>query len=143
MGVDEQVDTYFKTLYGRLKLREGHIENSLILYNRPNESGPKTSEVNLVKLNPQSGMKEILKQSNGIQVVVKKQREIYFIDNVKFHIDSVDQLGDFVEIEAIDDDGSLGKGRLQKQCEYYMNLFRIQKEHCIDKSYCDLILENK
>jgi len=35
-GVDHQIDTYFKVNFGRLKLREGNIENNLIHYNREN-----------------------------------------------------------------------------------------------------------
>lgn len=48
-GVDHQIDTYFKAISGRLKLREGNIENYLIWYNRENKSGPKHSTVLLYK----------------------------------------------------------------------------------------------
>lgn len=40
-GVDHQIDTYFKVNKGRLKLREGNIENNLIYYERENKQGPK------------------------------------------------------------------------------------------------------
>ncbi len=46
-GIDHQVDTYFGVPKGRLKLREGNIENTLIHYHRPNQEGPKTSAVSL------------------------------------------------------------------------------------------------
>ena len=49
-------------------------------------------------------LKEILIAAIGKKVVVDKQRQIYFIDNVKFHIDTVKGLGSFMEIEAIDKD---------------------------------------
>ena len=49
-GIDEQTDTYFNVKDGRLKLREGSIENNLIFYNRANQTGPKSSHFNLVKL---------------------------------------------------------------------------------------------
>lgn len=42
-GVDKQTDTYFEVSAGRLKLREGNIENNLIFYNRNNQAGPKCS----------------------------------------------------------------------------------------------------
>ena len=45
-----------------------------------------------------------------------KQREIYFIDNVKFHIDDVKELGAFMEIEAIDEQGKFTQAELQQQC---------------------------
>ena len=40
-GIDEQTDTYFQSPEGRLKLREGNIENNLIYYKRVNSAGPK------------------------------------------------------------------------------------------------------
>ncbi len=81
-----------------------------------------------------------MSKSLGVLVVVDKQREIYFIDNVKFHIDNVKGLGLFVEIEAIDKDGSIGKSKLLQQCEHYMNLFNIERKDLISISYSDLLL---
>src|SRR3989344_860785 len=101
-GIDHQIDTYFKVPDGRLKLREGNIENYLIFYEREDKEGPKQSNVNLFEVQPNSPLKDILTNALGILAVVDKQREIYFIDNVKFHIDTVKNLGTFVEIEAID-----------------------------------------
>ena len=81
-GVDHQIDTYFKVNSGRLKLREGKIENYLIYYDREDKEGPKQSNVILLKSDPKSSLKEILTKALDILVVVDKQREIYFIDNV-------------------------------------------------------------
>jgi len=141
LGVDHQIDTYFKVNNGRLKLREGKIENHLIHYQRENNEGPKQSEVILFKSDPKSPLKEILTKALGILVVVDKKREIYFIDNVKFHIDFVRDLGRFVEIEAIDNDGTLGKDKLLEQCQFYLDLFKISKEDLISVSYSDLLLQ--
>jgi predicted adenylyl cyclase CyaB len=139
-GIDHRVDTYFKVNSGRLKLREGNIENNLIYYERENTSGLKLSRVIFYKNNPELNLKEILTKSLGIIAVVDKHREIYFIDNVKFHLDNVRGLGTFVEIEAIDKDGSIGKEKLHNQCEYYVNLFHILKEELVDSSYSDILL---
>ena len=92
-GIDEQTDTYFNAPNGRLKLREGNIENNLIWYERINQAGPKNSHFNLVKVQDAKGLKEALTKANGIRVVVRKRREIYYIKNVKFHIDEVQGLG--------------------------------------------------
>src|SRR3954470_19272134 len=73
-GTDEQTDTYFNVPNGRLKLREGNIENNLIFYERENQAGPKNSKFNLVKIADARGLKEVLTKSNGIKVVVKKKR---------------------------------------------------------------------
>jgi len=142
-GIDNQIDTYFNVPFGRLKLREGNIENHLIQYDRENKDGPKQSNILLYKSNPKSSLKKILTNSLGIFVVVNKQREIYFIDNVKFHIDKVKDLGNFVEIEAIDKNPGIGRDRLLKQCNLYMNLFKISQEDLIAVSYSDLLLKKR
>lgn len=139
-GVDHQIDTYFKVNFGRLKLREGEIENHLIHYQRENKEGPKQSDVTLFKSDPKSSLKEILTKALGVLVVVDKKREIYFIDNVKFHIDSVSGLGEFIEIEAIDTDGSVGKDKLLEQCQFFLDLFKISQKDLISVSYSDLLL---
>ncbi|MBN2571627.1 MAG: class IV adenylate cyclase, partial [Ignavibacteriales bacterium] len=118
-GVDLQIDTYFNVNSGRLKLREGKIENYLIHYNRKNVEEPKQSDVILFKTEPDSSLKEILQNALVVLVVVDKKREIYFIDNVKFHIDEVTELGTFIEIEAIDIDGKIAKEKLLEQCNFY------------------------
>lgn len=143
-GVDHQVDTYFSVPKGRLKLRQGNIENSLIFYNRPNTAGPKRADVSLFRTDTPGGaqLHETLTGALDVLVVVDKQREIYFIDNVKFHIDTVHGLGNFVEIEAIDETGSLGTEKLQQQCDYYIKLFGITNADLIDVSYSDLLLES-
>jgi predicted adenylyl cyclase CyaB len=140
-GVDYQIDTYFKVNNGRLKLREGNIENHLIYYQRENKEGPKQSDIILFKSDPKSSLKEILTKALGILVVVDKKREIYFIDNVKFHIDTVKNLGTFMEIEAIDSDGSFRKEKLFEQCQNYLDLFGIPKDDLISVSYSDLLLK--
>jgi predicted adenylyl cyclase CyaB len=77
--------------------------------------------------------------SLGILAVVDKTREIYFVDNVKFHLDNVVGLGTFVEIEAIDKDGSIGNEKLLEQCNFYLNLLNISKDDLVDNSYSDLM----
>jgi len=140
IGVDRQVDTYFNVASGRLKLREGNIENHLIYYERENTMGPKKSSVMLYKNNPDSHLKELLTKALGVLAVVDKHREIYFIGNVKFHLDNVVGLGTFVEIEAIDKDGTIGNEKLLEQCNYYLNLLLVSKEDLLATSYSDLLL---
>lgn len=139
-GTDNQTDTYFKVNSGRLKIREGNIENQLIYYLRENTENPKQSNVILYKTDPGSSLKQILKQSLGILTVVEKEREIYFIGNVKFHLDYIKGLGTFVEIEAIDTDGTIGKEKLSEQCNYYLDLLQIPHEDLISDSYSDLLI---
>ncbi|MCD4817606.1 MAG: class IV adenylate cyclase [Candidatus Cloacimonetes bacterium] len=141
--IDHQIDTYFKVGFGRLKLREGNIENHLIHYQRENKKGPKQSNVTLYKSASKSNLKEILSKSIGILIVIDKKREIYFIDNVKFHLDTVKNLGTFVEIEAIDFNGNIGAEKISEQCNFYIDLFQILPENLISVSYSDLALEQE
>ena len=140
-GVDRQTDTYFNVPKGRLKLREGNIEHSLIHYDRDDTAGPKVSAVTLYHPQRDSTLKEVLSRSLGTLVVVKKRREIYFIDNVKFHIDALDGLGSFVEIEAIDATGETGREELHKQCRAYMEAFEISSHDLVERSYSDMVLD--
>ncbi len=139
-GTDEQTDTYFNVANGRLKLREGNIENNLIFYQRDNQAGPKNSSFNLVKIEDARGLKDVLTKSVGEKVVVKKRREIYYINNVKFHIDEVPGLGSFVEIEAGNILADLSQQQLKEQCDFYLKEFRIQLEDLVEVSYSDMLL---
>ena len=140
-GEDHQIDTYFKVPEGRLKLRRGNIENTLIYYGRPNTTGPKLSNVELYKPVDAQALYNVLSSSLEILVEVNKVREIYFIDNVKFHIDTVQGLGTFMEIEAIDETDTIDKERLRAQCELYIRKLEVSDGDLIDRSYSDLLLE--
>ena len=141
IGLDHQTDTYFNVPEGRLKLREGNIENALIYYHRENISGPKKSKVQLYKSKPGSTLKGILEQSLGIKIVVEKDRKIFFIQNIKFHLDKVIGLGSFIEIEAIDKEGTIGHTKLAAQCQRYIDKFGITENELISLSYSDLLLK--
>ena len=142
-GLDRQIDTYFKVSTGRLKLREGEIEQALIYYNRKDSKEPKQSNVTLLSVDSNSSaiIKEILTKSLGVLVTVTKHRRIYFIDNIKFHLDIVEELGSFVEVEAIDINDTIGITKLQEQCRFFLELFEISNEDLISTSYSDLLLQ--
>jgi predicted adenylyl cyclase CyaB len=141
IGEDHQIDTYFNTATGRLKLREGNIENALIHYEREDTAGAKASHIILYHHKPDKALMDILIKAMGIKAVVNKRRRIYFIDNVKFHFDTVDGLGTFVEVEAIDKGGSIGKEKLQEQCDLYAALFEIAGEDYCSVSYSDMVFQ--
>ena len=140
-GTDLQKDTYFNVPNGRLKLREGSIENNLIFYSRPNTVGPKTSAFDLVAVNDPSSLQKGLLNALGVKVVVSKRRSIYYIDNVKFHLDHIEGLGSFVEIEAGNKIADLPLSRLQEQCDHYIEAFGIKPADFIHVSYSDMLLE--
>ena len=140
-GIDEQIDTYFDVKEGRLKLREGNIENNLIFYNRTNQAGPKSSHFNLVKIEDAKGLKDVLERSCGIKMIVRKRREIYYIDNVKFHIDDVPGLGSFIEIEAGNILANRTEAELLDQCNFYLKEFGTKEEDLIAESYSDMLMK--
>lgn len=141
-GLDKQTDIYFNSETGRFKLRKGNIENSLVFYDREDIEGPKQSNVILHYPQKESNIEEILVAACGIKIKVVKDREIYLIDNIKFHLDKIKGLGTFVEIEAIDAEGNLGEELLYKQCNEYLNLFEISKDDLLSKSYSDMLINN-
>lgn len=139
-GTDLQTDTYFNTLTGRLKLRQGNIENNLIYYERPDQSGPKQSDFSLLPVADGEVLKVMLTKTMGVKVSVTKKREIWFIGNVKFHLDELEGLGSFVEIEASNKTAPLSVEELHAQCNYYLQLFGIKKEDLLQQSYSDMLL---
>jgi len=138
VGHDHQIDTYFHVPQGRLKLREGDIENALVFYDRPNQTGPKQSDVTLSKVPVGSDVKAVLNKALGLMTVVDKRREIYFVDNVKVHLDRVEGLGAFVEVEAIG--GANEVGKLSQQCQAFLTEFGIRQEDLLEGSYSDLLV---
>ncbi len=140
-GTDHQTDTYFNVPNGRLKLREGEIENNLIFYERNNQAGPKQSNFRLVKVEDAKGLKAALTAALGQKVVVEKKREIWYMANVKFHIDEVPGLGSFMEIEAGNLLADLSKEQLQEQCDFYMSEFGVSAADLVEVSYSDLLLK--
>ncbi|GIV31287.1 MAG: adenylate cyclase [Saprospiraceae bacterium] len=140
-GCDHQIDTFFQIPpeRGRLKLRQGQIENALIYYQRPDTAGPKTSRVILQALPPDNQLAELLDHALGTRIVVDKMRHIYFIDNVKFHVDEVRGLGTFVEIEAQDSTGKWGLEHLDAQCRHFMRVLGIEAADLLTEAYADML----
>lgn len=139
-GIDHQVDTYFNVAKGRLKLREGTIENALINYDRANTADAKESNIILYQHEPNQTLKTILTHQLGVKVTVDKTRKIYFVDNVKFHFDVVEGLGTFLEVEAIDVDNNFTTEQLKEQCDFYVQFFELEPSCLLDLSYSDLIM---
>lgn len=135
---DHQLDTYFGVDRGRLKLRQGSVERALIHYRRPDDRGPKTSDVTLYSL-PDDGhsLRETLAAALRIQAVVEKRREIWWLGNVKVHLDEVPDLGTFIEVEAINSDG-LGVEALRAQCDELLSALRIGADDLVERSYAEL-----
>lgn len=136
-----QIDTYFNVGEGRLKLREkegaeGGAE--LIFYRRPAICGPKRSDYEIMTIPEPSKTKSLFAGEVGIKAVASKRREVYLVENARIHLDEVEGLGTFLEIEVVmppeasDKEGeSLILGLMEK--------FSINHDELLDCSYCDLM----
>jgi predicted adenylyl cyclase CyaB len=109
-GVLEQVDVYFRAGEGRLKLREtaerlpdGRMlrQAELIRYARPDRPGARVSEYERTPVEHAEGARAALAAELGVRGVVRKRRELWLIDATRIHLDRVEGLGGFVEIETV------------------------------------------
>jgi adenylate cyclase, class 2 len=139
VGTDFQTDKYYKIPNGRLKIRRGNIENQLIFYRRNESEEFKQSDIILLPIDDK--LEFVLDNSLETAVVVKKARKIFFINNAKFHLDEVEGLGRFVEIEIIDATDSLPKEQLAADCEMYVDVLGLRNGGVfVAQSYSDLLL---
>jgi len=101
-GLLLQTDTYFNVRRGRLKLREIRGERAeLIWYQRPNRAAARDSDYVIVPVADPAALKMALCLGLGMRSVVRKRRELWMYRNVRIHLDQVEQLGSFIELEAV------------------------------------------
>lgn len=150
-GIEEQCDTYFRTARGRLKLRrrllnsEGdgngardeHFE--LIWYQRPDTTTAKGSDYYLIRVIDGAELRQLLADGMGIIVEIHKRRTVYLWRNVRIHLDEVEHLGSFVELEAIVD-VSCDETSARAKIDHLCTALDIQPDQLIDVSYSDLLL---
>lgn len=101
-GVRVQRDTYFGVPRGRLKLREETPGSArLIAYERPDDPTVRLSRYHLIEVADPAAARAGLEATCGIRAVVDKRRRLLLVDNVRIHLDEVDGLGSFCELEAV------------------------------------------
>ena len=106
-----QEDTFFQTPRGRLKLRILSPERGeLIYYERNDASGPKPSNYLIYTTNDPGSLKAALSASLGVRGVVRKRRTLYCVGQTRIHLDEVEGLGTFLELEVV-----LGPGQSEEQ----------------------------
>jgi predicted adenylyl cyclase CyaB len=108
----DQDDTFFRVPHGRLKLREfadGSAE--LIHYHRPDVEQAKASDYVRVPVADAVALREALARGCGVLGRVRKRRWLLLAGTTRIHLDRVEGLGDFMELEVVlragqsDDDG--------------------------------------
>ncbi len=98
-----QEDTFFVCPRGRLKLRRfvGCPQAELIYYERSEKSGPRESRYIVHPTADPDGLREVLAAAFDIRGVVRKRRAVYLIGQTRVHLDQVEGLGEFVELEVV------------------------------------------
>ena len=101
-GVLRQRDTYFRTRSGRLKLREEEPGGAMLIqYDRPDAAEARESRYRLTRVEDPDDLRASLDAALGTLVVVDKERHLFMWDGVRIHLDTVEGLGSFVELEGV------------------------------------------
>ncbi|RZT42966.1 class IV adenylate cyclase [Cupriavidus agavae] len=102
----EQDDTFFPCPHGRLKLRAFNgQQGQLIFYARPDQAGPKESFYILSPTSSPDTLREALTAAHGTSGRVRKHRTLFLAGRTRIHLDRVEGLGDFLELEVVLGDG--------------------------------------
>jgi homotetrameric cytidine deaminase len=103
-GELRQRDTYFAAPRGRLKLREQEPGGAeLIAYERPDGAQARESRYRIAPVADPAALREALDAALGTVTVVEKRRHLLVWEGVRIHLDRVEGLGDFVELEGVAD----------------------------------------
>lgn len=138
-GVLKQRDVYFNISPGRLKLRS--INNSvhqLIYYKRSNRASAKFSNYYISEITHPNQVEKILSEIYGVKATVSKNRKLYFWENVRIHLDTVNKLGKFIEFEIVCGSKLQEKESAEKM-RYLKNIFSIEKKSVLSSSYSDML----
>lgn len=153
LGELRQVDTYFHVPRGRLKLREVRAEGMapevwLIGYGRPDHAGARESAYEMVSVADPPALLTILEQTLGVRTRVAKTRSVLFLRHTRIHLDAVDQLGTFVELETLvgerDDrrggeTGTASREEAEREIAEIANALGLSLSDGLAGSYADLL----
>ncbi|MGH7179088.1 MAG: class IV adenylate cyclase [Tepidisphaeraceae bacterium] len=142
-GAFSQIDTYFRVPRGRLKLRECDSAPAvLIYYERADDSRIRPSVYWLTQIPEPDALLGTLATALGTIAVVRKRRELWMWHNVRIHIDKVEDLGDFLEFEAVlsvDEPAEVSRPRVER----LIATLGVTEDQRINRSYSDLLLATR
>lgn len=134
-----QDDTFFHCARGRLKLRDfGDGTGQLIHYSRADEAGPKVSDYVLSPTAAPEALREALARAHGVLGRVVKRRRLYLVDRTRVHLDDVEGLGAFVELEVVLGEDEAKEAGDAVARELMANL-GIAGAHLVTGAYLDLL----
>lgn len=134
-----QDDTFFHCPNGRLKLRElSPDEGQLIFYQRDDASGPKESRYLISTTSDPAILRNTLACALGVAGRVLKRRILFLVGSTRIHLDEVDGLGVFAELEVVlDDEQSVEDG--EATAKNLMQRLGISETHLLSGAYVDML----
>ncbi len=135
----EQDDTFFQVPHGRLKLRVfGDGSGELIHYHRPDAAGPKRSEYIIAPVTDPDSLREALVRGCGLLGRVRKHRILVLAGATRIHLDEVEGLGSFLELEVVLQPGqSEADGRAI--ADDLMRRLGVAPQQLVEGAYLDLL----
>ncbi|XP_068163218.1 adenylate cyclase CyaB-like [Antennarius striatus] len=136
-----QQDTFFNCSRGRLKLRDlMNGSGQLIFYERPDTDGPKLSQYSISQTSDPPGLRAALSDALGVKGEVRKERRLFLIGQTRVHLDTVEGLGDYMELEVVmRPEQTVEEG--QQVAEDLMEQLGVSQESLVTGAYMDLILQ--
>jgi predicted adenylyl cyclase CyaB len=136
----QQDDTFFHCRAGRLKLRDfGDGTGELIAYRRADESGPKASQYRISPTQDPAGLRETLSDALGVLGRVRKSRQVIMVGRTRVHLDEVEGLGHYMELEVVladDEPPELGV----REAQSLMEALAIDSADLVEGAYLDRLL---
>lgn len=140
LQVVQQEDTFFNTEMGRLKLRILAPDRAqLIYYTRPDQEGPKRSDYHIYETADPENLKRVLELTYGIRGVVRKTRYLYIVGQTRIHLDDVEGLGQFMELEVVMQAGQ-SDAEGQAIAEGLMTGLGVERSDLLEGAYLDLLV---
>ena len=135
----DQDDTFFACANGRLKLRDQSGTGAeLIFYQRADASGPKESFYLRVPVPDPNALRQLLQLAHGQVGRVIKRRVLFLIGRTRVHLDAVEGLGEFLELEVVLEDGEAAEEGIA-EARRIMTQLAVSPEQLIEGAYVDLL----
>ncbi|KAM4615494.1 uncharacterized protein ACJ7VT_010590 isoform 2-T4 [Polymixia lowei] len=139
--VIRQKDTFFNSSQGRLKLRDFMDgTGQLIFYKRSDTNGPKLSSYSISPTQDPQGLRTVLSDALGVKGEVRKERRLFLIGQTRVHLDTVEGLGQYMELEVVmRPDQSIEEG--QQVARGLMEQLCVSEASLVTGAYMDLLLQ--
>jgi predicted adenylyl cyclase CyaB len=140
-GMLHQVDTYFKTSNGRLKLRQiNRAAGELIYYERSEDSAVRWSNYFTAVVPDCAAMRDVLTRTYGVHMQVEKERMLYLYRKARIHLDQVEGLGSFIEFESpVHTESDEERERARSIMNELISAFGLDAKDAIQASYADML----